>query len=145
MKQISDLLPNPESLTPNGLAEHSESKSNQAANLDEQIVLRIFAYLQAKYTHKWSSQVPDAEMMELMKACWAEDLRGLPNEAIRQALVSCTREYPEWPPTVGQFRELCMVGRDPITIPPERQLDKPRDEKLALDSLAEMKKILGFK
>lgn len=143
MQPIKDLLPeNPKAITPESA---ESSRKTSKISLDEELVVRIFAYMQAKYTHKWSSQIPDDGMYELMKKCWAEDLATVPREFIKQALSLCSKEYPEWPPTVGQFKQLCNVGRDPILIPPERQLEKPRDEKLALDSLAEMKKILGVK
>jgi hypothetical protein len=80
-----------------------------------------------------------------MKTVWGAVLKSIPLDDIKAALETCPDHYPEWPPTVGQFKELCMIGKDPILIPPERQIEKPRDHDLAMSSFAEMRRILGVK
>ncbi len=99
----------------------------------------------AKYGHKWTSLITDDGTMELMKRCWSEDLRNIPGDAIGEALVKCTREFPEWPPTVGQFKQLCEIGRDPAMMPALPAPEPERDHDLAMSSFGEMKRILGVK
>lgn len=141
MKQIGSLLPE----DPKAITRESCVQSSPPSSRDEQLVLRVFAYMGAKYGHKWTSLITDDGTLQLMVHCWANDLSSVPGDAIKEALVKCTSEFPEWPPTVGQFKQLCMVGRDPTLIPPARQLEKPRDHALAMDSIEQMKSILGVK
>jgi len=80
-------------------------------------------------------------MLNDMQTVWGHHLRNIDLDQIKAALDRLPREYPNWPPTVGQFLELTKVGKDPLMKP---ALPKPRgDEKIALDALAEMKEILN--
>lgn len=77
-----------------------------------------------------------------MEKVWGMTLASIATETIKQVLATLPKEYPNWPPTVGQFLELCKVGKDPIL---RQALPKPRgDEKIALQALNEMKQKLGI-
>jgi hypothetical protein len=76
-----------------------------------------------------------------MRNVWGHTLMDVEPLVMKSVLDKLPQEYPNWPPTVGQFLELCKVGIDPAMRP---SLPKPRgDEKIALDALAQMKKITG--
>ena len=108
----------------------------------EAVVTRLFAVLAAQYGHKWTSLITDEATLHSMELAWGSALEGINPMAIKQALDRLPSMNPNWPPTVGQFKEICNVGQDPVLLP---QLPKPRcDEKVALDAIEQMKKDLGI-
>lgn len=140
MKQLNELLPDPNQIT----VESCDSSEKPAPALNPRTV-RLFEWFGAKYGHRWTSLITDDGTMELLVRSWAEDLAGIPDDAMRAAIQKCPTEFPDWPPTSGQFKQLCMVGRDPL-MQPGRQLPKGiRDDALALSALGEMKRILKVK
>jgi hypothetical protein len=86
--------------------------------LNEKLINRVFAVMLVKYSHKWTSQFPDLgekesiEFIEDTKQIWAGDLSGLSPMQIKQGLDTSIDVYPEWPPTIGQFKALCKVGAE---------------------------------
>lgn len=108
--------------------------------MNEKLINRIFAYFSALYGQKWTSLVQNDDSMILAVNVWGKTLDGIEPETIKSVLEKLPAEYPNWPPTVGQFLALCKVGHDPAMHP---QLPKPRgDEQIALDALEQMKEIL---
>ena len=97
--------------------------------------------LTAIYGQKWTSLIIDEQMLEDMQKVWSHHLRKEPVEDIKKALDRLPREYPNWPPTVGQFLELCRIGKDP-SLPEFVSLPRPwGDEKIANDAFAELRRM----
>ena len=90
-----------------------------------------------KYGHKWSSQFPDDAFIDDAKKVWSLDLKGLDNDQIKQGLDTMVKEYPTWPPTVGEFLELCKVGGESrrleqLSLPDKSQKAITPDERKAM-------------
>jgi len=79
-----------------------------------------------------------------MRKCWGAALSGTSAEDVGKALSKLPVDFPDWPPTIGQFLAVCKIGTDPIL---RQSLPKPPgDRDKAMKAFAEMKKILqgGF-
>ena len=90
-----------------------------------------------KYSHKWTSQFSDDDFIDDAKKIWAMDLSGLTPDQIKQGLDMTAAEYPEWPPTVGQFKQLCKVGDESrrlemLSLPDKSQKAITPDERKAI-------------
>ena len=110
---------------------------------DLKIVSRVFAHFTVKYGHKWSSLFPDGDLAlyEESKSMWAEEMGGLSMEQIKYALDIVVDNYPEWPPTVGQFKQLCKLSEiEPDYVAP--RLDNPSKPETVAASMAEMMQTL---
>ena len=110
---------------------------------DLKIVSRVFAHFTVKYGHKWSSLFPDGDLAlyEESKSMWAEEMGGLSMEQIKYALDIVVDNYPEWPPTVGQFKQLCKLSEiEPDYVP--MKLDNPSKPETVAANLAEMMQTL---
>ena len=59
------------------------------------------------YGQKWTSQITDAGTKDLMKKVWSKHLAGYDPELIGRAIDQCVHKYPGWPPTLGEFTNLC--------------------------------------
>lgn len=86
------------------------SSRSTAAPASDRVIARLFARLQARYGHKWTSQIPNAEMVRLAAAEWADGLAGLTNEQIAEGLAEWDGD---WPPSLPEFRKACLRLTDP--------------------------------
>ena len=110
---------------------------------DIKIVSRVFAHFTVKYGHKWSSLFPEGDLAlyEESKSMWAEEMGGLTMEQIKYALDIVVDNYPEWPPTVGQFKQLCKLSEiEPDYVP--LKLDNPAKPETVAANLAAMMRSL---
>lgn len=132
MKQIETYL--------NLITPPSCEDSPQECKMNDKILTRLFAVLSAQYLQKWTSLIQNDDAENAMRKVWGDILFAVDPIDIKTALDRLPVEYPDWPPTAGQFLALCKVGKDPSMRP---ALPKPRgDETIALDALAEISKIL---
>lgn len=77
----------------------------------------IFAKLHVRYGAAWAAKwngIP----IELVKADWSDELGGLSIQRLTHGLL----HLPEFPPTVQQFRLLCLSQHEPAppALPPAR-------------------------
>ena len=63
--------------------------------------------MQARYLHRWTSAIDEIETEVIAE--WAREITGLSAEQIRKGLDSLPAE---WPPTAGEFRNLCLGTSD---------------------------------
>lgn len=94
--------------------------------LQDSWVDAIFARLAVRYGAAWLRMWEGIDI-GAVKADWARELAGFNGEALKHALDNLP---PERPPTVGQFKSLC-INRP---IPAEKQLPRPpaKEEAVAL-------------
>ena len=111
MKQLKTIIPSLNQISLGSL-ERSRQISQQKTPLNEKLINRVFAVMLIKYTHKWASQFPDEEFIDEAKKVWAMDLSMLSADQLKIGLDTVIDQYPEWPPTVGQFKALCKVGEE---------------------------------
>ena len=89
----------------NGLATPStKSHGNPSSEnrLADHWVAAIFKKFEVRYLHRWTSAIVGLERHAVNE--WARELAGLTGEQIRRGLDSLPKD---WPPTAGEFRELC--------------------------------------
>lgn len=101
------------------------------------------------YGHKWVSQFGevcdfDGELSSAAQT-WSQGLATIPLESISLGFSALVKEGREWPPSLPEFLTLCQTEkriapyhRIATALPPP-----PVDEKLARDSLAQIRKMLS--
>ena len=110
--------------------------------MDDKVITRIFAVLAAQYGSRWTSLIQNEESETATRRVWADTLVGKDMAKIKAALDGLPKNYPNWPPTVGQFLELCSVGESDLQ--EFKSLPRPEgDPDIAAAAFAEMKRILG--
>lgn len=72
-------------------------------------VAKIFARMQARYTHMWVSALPTSELRVLAMEDWAEELAGLTAEQIKHGFDSLDSDFP---PSPAKFKQLCLGKKD---------------------------------
>jgi hypothetical protein len=68
----------------------------------------IFAQLQAAYGRQWT-QGADAIPV------WQRALKGISRSEILAAVPRCVSDYPDYPPSLGQFKAVCLANRPRAT------------------------------
>lgn len=75
---------------------------------------RIWSRFSATYAHKFVSLFQTEGSVEIWRASWAAGLTGVTAEQIKYALEKMLDHYAEWPPGLGQFRQLCQESPKPV-------------------------------
>ena len=83
--------------------ESQQNRLPEKKRLPNHWVAGLFKKFQIRYLHRWTSAIEGIE--EAAATEWGEVLAGLTGEQIKSGLA---RLDPEWPPTAGGFRELCL-------------------------------------
>jgi hypothetical protein len=86
---------------------------------------RLFARLSAIYGNRMTTMWGDCPKADIMDA-WRDGLRGFSAERIKYGLEHVARQHPQWPPTLGEFMEVC--GPAAITLAHRPYLPAPKDE-----------------
>lgn len=73
--------------------------------MTEQDIAKLFARLQARYGHKWTSQFTSPDMTRLAVAEWLAGLGGLTLDQLRRGLDAWDGD---WPPSLPEFRRACI-------------------------------------
>lgn len=80
----------------------------KVASLPAQVVDRLFMVLSANFAHRWSSAFPNDAAISVAKAEWGKRLAGLTNEQISRGLDVLAESGKEWPPSIPEFRGMCL-------------------------------------
>lgn len=67
------------------------------------------------YGHKWVSNYGEED-----DGTWQSGLRGVTPEQIGRGLAACLERVDVWPPSLPEFRQMCLYA------PPSYHLDRPR-------------------
>ena len=67
-------------------------------------IVLLWASMREMYGTKWTSHYKEIDVYNV----WINALTGINTPAIKHALESCLITYPDWPPTLPQFRFLCL-------------------------------------
>ena len=59
------------------------------------------------YGHRWTAQFVD-EGQDLAMAAWMEALADVSDESMKGALNQCIASGEAWPPSLPEFRKLCV-------------------------------------
>jgi hypothetical protein len=90
--------------------------------LDRRWIAALFAKLQGRYGHKWSSAYPAGTVLEVALAEWAEGLAGCTGDDIKRGL---DQWQDDWPPTLPEFRKACRPRRLALAHAPFPRLAAP--------------------
>lgn len=82
--------------------------------MSERIVSALWQRFKDIYGQKWTSLFQGAEAVESWRVTWGSAMAGFTSEQWKHGVDSVARAYPEWPPTLGQFRELCWIPQKPV-------------------------------
>lgn len=104
----------------------------------------MFAALAVKYGHKWSSYIGDEiEVQEEIEREWAVQLGKYNLMQIKKALDTVLDEFPDWPPTIGEFKAMCNVGdMSWRTDTDQKLLTNPTKPETVSSAMAEMRAML---
>jgi len=61
--------------------------------------------MRLQYPHQWASAYPTDDIVDEAMQLWAEKLAGLTGEQLKRGLDAMSGSFP---PTVTEFRELCI-------------------------------------
>lgn len=87
----------------------------------DKVTSRLFAKFGLMYGHKWVSIYPDSDVLIEAEREWGRALAGLSLDDIKRALDRCIDLHPAWPPTVGEFKQLCAPDYADIGVPSQDQ------------------------
>lgn len=61
---------------------------------------------------KWTSQISTEEIYQAALGIWDKALRDVSDAEIKKSLDQLLDKFPEWPPSVGEFKQLCSLARN---------------------------------
>lgn len=68
-------------------------------------IKKLFAVLQARYGHRFTSWLDDPDVARIAVSEWHRELKGFRPEDIRRGLETLP---DDWPPTLMQFAKACL-------------------------------------
>ena len=108
------------------------------------MLTRVFAVLMGQYGNTFTAMISNDDAEAVTRNEWAKGLRGIPMEAIGKALDTLPDLHPKWPPTIGEFKAICNVGK--TDLPEFKALPRPwGSEEAANPAFDELRKILHYK
>jgi len=92
----------------------------------------LFKRFQAIYGHKFTSSIEGIEDVATQE--WANGMAGITGEQIKNGLASCAKRAlyqgdKDWPPTLAEFRSMCIPEKIPAAHRDFKQLPKPPQDK----------------
>ena len=81
--------------------------------LEKKDIQNLFAVLQARYGHKWTSTYDDPDIMRIAVGEWHRELIGFRKEDLRAGL---TRWAGAWPPSLPEFSRQCMPAPEALGV-----------------------------
>lgn len=72
--------------------------------LNEADLSRLWVLMTKIYGHKWLCNFGQADKDNV----WLAGLRGLTPDMIKQGLNACVNQFKTWPPTLPEFKALCL-------------------------------------
>jgi len=79
-----------------------------STTLSAQIIKDIWLSMSAIYGNRWISGY-GAQPNTLAVQWWSEGLKGINENQIKTAIQACLKLDDEWPPSLPQFRKLCLA------------------------------------
>lgn len=123
---------------------HTNRLDTPGERLSLKLVSQLFIRMQSNYGNKFSSQFASSQVLEATKKEWAYALYPYNVDDISFAIREMQQHYKEWPPTIGQFIELCKKHYKvmPMLDPPKVERS---DKASGNAAIAKIRKTLGMK
>ena len=109
----------------------------------------LFLRFQAIYGHKFTSTIQGIE--DIATTEWANGMAGITGEQIKSGLEKCAQKKLQpgeqgWPPTLAEFRALCLPERIPAAHREYIQLPKPKRAPEKMDEITpQLRAAIGHK
>jgi len=138
MQAMENSTYRPQAAMPSG--EQSSPKLWRESWMKESWVRALHKRFSILYTAKFTSCFPDEETLDEWCQVWAQGLWSITAEQLAYAVEKVAREC-EWPPTVAEFRALCLS----LPMPHVPSLPAPRRVKseFAETQMAEIREMLA--
>lgn len=88
------------------------------------------------YGHKWVSSYGETD-----DGTWSTGLYDVDREGLSRGLEALRRSDKEWPPSLPEFRQLCISGKPGKEF--KRLTVKPTPKKEAIENIRNIKNSLG--
>lgn len=75
-----------------------------------EIIVKLFAKFESVWGHSWRSRIKNDDLWESCEADWLDGLKSFNLEVLRKAVKEAILKYPTFPPTLGQFIDLCLAN-----------------------------------
>ena len=116
MDKISNLANNVNQALQNGQQRPVENGS--ATTPPPRLIINLWERMAHIYGHKWTSAhgesgIEKNELTEVART-WATGLRGVTGEQIAVGLRACIDRLDDWPPTLPEFKRLCLGKNNPF-------------------------------
>lgn len=85
----------------------SSAAKSLPARLSESAMETLWERMTAIYLHRWTSAVGE-NVAGVSGDTWSAGLAGLSGEQLGRGLKSCITSADPWPPTLPQFRAMCL-------------------------------------
>ena len=123
----------------------SQEKTSKPMALPIHWITEIFKRLEAMYPHKWKSAIEGNA--EYVVQVWSEGLAGVTGEQIKRGLEGLKGD---WPPSLPEFKKLCLYTRYQhpahVEFYKKKSIDsddlKAHRKKIALNALSNIRDIL---
>jgi len=135
MQHVSQLI-----IPPSEKSEQQTNAHDSVKQLTDNQMRQVWERMAHMYGHRWTSNYGVED-----DGTWRKGLAGLSPEQIGAGLVKCLVRKPasgeeDWPPTLNEFRAMCLPERVPAIHRDYVSLPKPPQDKDVVDkSLSAMR------
>ena len=67
-------------------------------------IRKVLTTMSGSYMNRW-------RLDSQQEAAWYDGLKGFPPEVLRRATIDARVDFPEWPPTLMEFRRYCVAAK----------------------------------
>lgn len=106
-KEIKNM--NNEKTQSNGLIDYLELPKKKTNDQQSSLIKLIFAKFNAIWGQRWATFINETNF-DIALFEWSEGLNGITRKAIKEALSYC-RDNLEWPPSIAEFRRICLQSQ----------------------------------
>ena len=140
MQHVSQLITPPSEKS----CEQTPPENSAPPTLNDKQMGQVWERMARMYGHRWTSSYGAED-----DGTWCKGLAGLEPEQIGRGLVKCLQRRPapgeeDWPPTLTEFRAMCLPERAPAYHRDYIALPRPEQDPNATEkALATMRAALG--
>lgn len=96
------------------VSEENKASASSTEIFSDKVMTKIWVRMLAIYGHKWASHLgsavdADGRLSEAART-WQQGLVGVSLENLKTAFDALVLETHEWPPSLPEFRRLCLSG-----------------------------------
>lgn len=105
-------------------------------------IKKLFAVMQARYGHRWTSTFDDPQVIRVAVNEWHRELKNFSPEDLRRGIQSAP---VDWPPTLPQFKASCRKFETAAHKPVQKALPPTTKQHNAVKAISDMRTMLSGK